>query len=197
MRIIAGTHRGRKIFSVPKYKHVKPISSRIRQSLFDILRPHVPASIFLDLFAGIGTVGLEALSRGARKAVFVEKDGMCVRAIEKNLQNLQLKERAVVLKTDVFSGVEWLIHHSDYEGYDIVFLGPPYRDEKNVALEYTSGILELIAEAKILAKNGLIVAQHHVKEKVSIPEKLTLIRQVKYGDTFLSFLKTREIPLCG
>lgn len=189
MRIIAGTHRGRKIFSVPKYKHIKPISSRIRQSLFDILRPCVPGSIFLDLFAGIGTVGLEALSRGAQKVVFVEIDGMCIRAIEKNLQNLQLKERAVVLKSDVFGGVEWLIHHSNYEGYDIIFLGPPYRDEKNIPYEWTSKILELIAESNILAKNGLVVAQHHTKEKVCIPDKLTLIRQTKYGDTYLSFLK--------
>jgi 16S rRNA G966 N2-methylase RsmD len=124
--------------------------------------------------------------------VFVEIDGMCLKTIEKNLQNLQFKERAVVLKADVFSGLEWLIHHSNYQGYDIIFFGPPYRDEKNIACEWTSRILKLVAESNIMAKNGLIAAQHHVREKVFIPEKLTLIRRTKYGDTFLSFLKNRD-----
>src|SRR3989338_1256922 len=97
MRIIAGTHRGRKIFSVPKDKFVKPISARIRQSFFDIVRPYITGAVLLDLYAGVGTVGLEALSRGASKVVFVEKEGICVKTIEKNIAALEFTDKAKVL----------------------------------------------------------------------------------------------------
>src|SRR5512137_1863258 len=110
MRIIAGTHGGRKIFSVPKDKFVKPISARIRQSVFDIIRPYVTGATFLDLYAGVGTVGLEALSRGAVKVVFVEKEGICLKTIEKNIAALGFTERAKALKADVLSGLKWLEH---------------------------------------------------------------------------------------
>ncbi|MBI4656316.1 MAG: RsmD family RNA methyltransferase [Elusimicrobia bacterium] len=164
MRIIAGEKKGRIIFSVPKSMFVKPISSRIRQSLFDILRPRVPGSIFLDLYAGVGTVGLEALSRGSRNAVFVEKEGICVKIIEKNIKHLDFSSKARVLKADVMSGLEWLKHFSMYEGYDIIFLGPPYRDENNIPLEYGSKTLELISVSDLFAPDGIAVLQqrgHH------------------------------------
>ena len=94
MRIIAGTARGRRIFSVPKTMPVKPISSRIRQSVFDMLRPRIPAAIFLDLFSGTGAVGLEALSRGAMKVVFVEREPVCLKNINRNLDHLGFKDKA-------------------------------------------------------------------------------------------------------
>ncbi|MDE2292548.1 MAG: RsmD family RNA methyltransferase, partial [Elusimicrobia bacterium] len=86
MRIIAGTARGRRLFATKTDMMVRPISARIRQSLFDILRPMVTGSYFLDLFAGTGAVGLEALSRGAQRAVFIEADKRCIQVIERNLE---------------------------------------------------------------------------------------------------------------
>ncbi len=181
--------RGRFIASVPKTKNVKPISSRIRQSVFDILRPYLPGAVFLDLYGGVGTVGLEALSRGAASVVFVEKAGLCVKIIEKNVESLGFKEQAKVLRADVLSGLKWLEHYANYEGYDIIFLSPPYRDEENLPLSYTSKTLALIAEGGIMGPNCLIVAQHHKREKIEIPPGLEGTRQEKYGDTLVDFVR--------
>jgi 16S rRNA (guanine966-N2)-methyltransferase len=189
MRIIAGTHRGRKIFSVPKDKFVKPISARIRQSFFDIVRPYVTGAVMLDLYAGVGTVGLEALSRGASKVVFVEKEGICVKTIEKNVESLGFTEKAKVLKADVLSGLKWLEHFSDYKGYDIVFMGPPYRTEENLPLSYSAETLRLLVEGGITAPKALIVVQHHKKEDVPTPEGLEHVRREKYGDTDVDFYR--------
>lgn len=195
MRIIAGSARGRIILSVPKKAPVRPISARIRQSLFDIIRTIVPASRFLDLFAGTGAVGLEALSRGAGEVVFVEKERMCVKVIEKNLDRLGFKDKARVLRADVLSGVEWLIHHSGYQGYDIIFMGPPYKDEEKRPLDFTSKVLKSAASSGILTEKGWIIAQHHVKERVEIPDSLDFFRQCKYGDTFVDFFKRKKDAL--
>jgi len=191
MRIIAGSMRGRFIASVPKTKNVKPISSRIRQSVFDILRPYLPGAVFLDLYGGVGTVGLEALSRGAASVVFVEKAGLCVKIIEKNVESLGFKEQAKVLRADVLSGLKWLEHYANYEGYDIIFLSPPYRDEENLPLSYTSKTLALIAEGGIMGPKCLIVAQHHKREKIEIPPGLEGTRQEKYGDTLVDFVRAK------
>ena len=195
MRIIAGSMRGRLIASVPKTKNVKPISSRIRQSVFDILRPYLPGSAFLDLYGGVGTVGLEALSRGAASVVFVEKAGLCVKVIEKNVDNLGFKDQAKVLRADVLSGLKWLEHYANYEGYDIIFLSPPYRDDENLPLSYTSRTLELISEGGIMGPNCLVVAQHHKKEKIEIPPALEGTRQEKYGDTLVDFIRKKQVKV--
>lgn len=192
MRIIAGSMRGRLIASVPKSRNVKPISSRIRQSVFDILRPYLPGCVFLDLYGGVGTVGLEALSRGAASVVFVEKAGLCVKVIEKNVEALGFRERAKVLKADVLGGLKWLEHYSGYQGYDIIFLSPPYRDDENLPLSYTSKTLELIAEGGIMAPDCLIAAQHHKREQISLPPGLEVFRREKYGDTFVDFARKKK-----
>jgi len=191
MRIIAGSLRGRRIFSVPKDMNVKPISARIRQSVFDILRPFVPGSTMLDLYAGVGTVGLEALSRGSARVVFVEQAGLCVKSIEKNLVNLGVADKARVLKADVLGGLKWLEHHADYKGYDVIFLSPPYRDGENLPLSYTSKTLELIAAGGIMGPGCIVVAQHHRNEKIEVPPGLSAFRREKYGDTLVDFLKEK------
>jgi 16S rRNA (guanine966-N2)-methyltransferase len=192
MRIIAGTHRGRKIFSVPKDKFVKPISARIRQSFFDIVRPYVTGAVLLDLYAGVGTVGLEALSRGASKVVFVEKEGICVKTIEKNLASLGFAEKGKVLKADVLSGLKWLEHFSDYKGYDLVFMGPPYRTSENLPLFYSMETLTMAAEAGIVTPTGMIVVQHHKKEVLSAVPGLEHVRHERYGDTDLDFFRLKK-----
>ena len=190
MRIIAGSKRGRSIYSIPKDKFVKPISGRIRQSLFDMLRPYITGAVFLDLYAGTGAVGLEALSRGAAKAVFVEKDGVCMKTIERNIAALEFTEKAKALKADVLSGVKWLEHFSDYKGYDIVFMGPPYRTEENLPLFYSLETLTLLAQAGITTPTALIIVQHHKKEPVlPAPPGLEHVRHERYGDTDVDFFR--------
>ncbi len=190
MRIIAGEARGREILSIPKkLGEVRPISGRIRQSLFDILRPKVPGSRFLDLFAGTGAVGLEALSRGARKAVFIEKLPACLKVIERNIERLGYKKRAVALKGDATGALGWAAWQGGEGGFDIVFMGPPYVDPEGRAVFLVEGTLRRVAEAKLLDPRGWVVAQHHAKEKAPAPEGLEHFRSAKYGDTVLDFFR--------
>ncbi len=189
MRIIAGTARGRKLFSVSKKLPVKPISDRIKQSVFDILRPRIMGAVFLDLFAGTGNVSMEALSRGALKAVLAEKEIACLKAIKRNAEHLGFTDRAIPLKADLLKPLAWLSAYSEGEGYDIIFMGPPYRDIKNTPLFFTEPVLKQIAEAKLLASNGIIVAQHHKKETFAVPDNLQIVREEKYGDTLVHFLQ--------
>lgn len=189
MRIIAGTARGRKLFSVSKKLPVKPISDRIKQSVFDILRPRITGAVFLDLFAGTGNVSMEALSRGALKTVSAEKEIACLKAIKRNAEHLGFTDRATVLKADLLKPLAWLSAYAEGEGYDIIFMGPPYRDIKNTPLFFTGPVLEQIASAKLLAGKGIIVAQHHKKETFAVPDTLQIVREEKYGDTVVHFLQ--------
>ncbi|MBU2530430.1 MAG: 16S rRNA (guanine(966)-N(2))-methyltransferase RsmD [Elusimicrobia bacterium] len=192
MRIIAGSKKGRNLFSVSKTKNVKPISSRIKQSLFDIIRPHITGAIFLDLYAGVGSVSMEALSRGAIKAVMVEYDRTCLKVIERNIEHLDFKDKAVALKANVLTGLEWLEHYSGYEGYDIIFMGPPYRDKENLPLAYSTKTVELVFSSKIMAEGCIVINQRHKNEPLQLPEDVELYKEVKYGDTLLSFMKKRK-----
>lgn len=191
IRIIAGTRKNRRVLSLPMTHHVKPISVRMRKSLFDILRPYITGSIFLDLYAGIGLVGLEALSRGAQKVVFVDNDNQCINTIKRNLKHLELEDMAVVSKGNILNNLNWLKYYS-YDGYDIVYIGPPYRDENNNPLNYTFRTIELVLKAELLSEYGIIICQHHIKEKFETPQNLVKFRSEKYGDTIIDFLKQRK-----
>lgn len=192
MRIIAGTARGRRIFSVSKNLPVKPISDRMKQSLFDILRPRVPGAKMLDLFAGTGSVSLEALSRGALKTVMVDKEPACIKNIHRNLAHLGFEDRARVLKGDVLKPLDWLLAYSDNEGYDIIFMGPPYRDSNNKMLSFSQPALQNVAEARLLAPHGILVIQTHKTEQFDIPACLEVFRTEKYGDTLVRFLRAAQ-----
>ena len=193
MRIIAGTARGRKIFSVSKNLPVKPISDRIKQSVFDIIRPRITGAIMLDLFAGTGNVSLEALSRGALKAVMVDKEPACLKAQRRNLEHLGFEDRGKSLKGDLLAkDLAWLYAYSEGEGYDIIFMGPTYRDINNKPLKFSAPVLEKVAQAKLLADNGIIILQHHKTEEFAVPPSLEIYREEKYGDTLVHFLRNKN-----
>ncbi|OGR57405.1 MAG: 16S rRNA (guanine(966)-N(2))-methyltransferase RsmD [Elusimicrobia bacterium GWA2_69_24] len=194
MRIIAGSARGRRLFSVPKAMMVRPISGRIKQSLFDILRPYVTGSYFLDLFAGTGAVGLEALSRGAQKVCFVERDPRCVAVIEKNLVHFGWAEQCRVLRGDVLGALSWIGHRSGITAFDVAFLGPPYRDEENRPLTYAHRTLLNLAGAGMLSAAAVVVVQHHQKEEPGSAPGLERFRQERYGDSRVTFYKKSPAP---
>jgi len=191
MRIIAGTARGRRIFSVSKNLPVKPISDRIKQSLFDIIRPRITGAMFLDLFAGTGNVSYEALSRGAVRAVMVDREPACIKNIHRNLAHLGFEERAKVLRGDILKPLDWLLAYSDNEGYDLIFMGPPYRDINNKMLAFSEPALKNVAQAQLLAKNGIIMLQTHKTEEFAVPDSLEIYRVEKYGDTLMHFLRAK------
>ncbi|MCB4792673.1 MAG: 16S rRNA (guanine(966)-N(2))-methyltransferase RsmD [Elusimicrobia bacterium] len=182
LRIIAGTARGRKIKTFKDDLSVRPILARMKKSVFDILKTRICDSSFLDLYAGTGAVGIEAISRGARHAVFVDADNKCVNLIKENLKNLKFDAVSDVYQSDVLKGLEWL-----RAKFDLVYMGPPYKDKDKVPLSLVNPTLEAIEKAGILMPGGIIIAQHHKKEMVSNIGALVEVRNEKYGDTIISF----------
>jgi 16S rRNA (guanine(966)-N(2))-methyltransferase RsmD len=173
MRVIAGEFRSRKLLSIPGLE-TRPTSDRLRETLFNILRPAIAGAIFVDGYAGTGAVGIEALSRGARHAVFIEKNRMAVETIKQNLSSLGLENKSRVIQGAVpvyLSGID----------ADIVFLDPPYSKER----EYRAA-LEVL-EAKPPA---LVVVQHSVRFSLAGEYgPLRLTRTLKQGDNALSFFQ--------
>ena len=164
MRIIAGSLRGRHIKGAGKDWGVRPISGRIKQSLFDILSGLVPGARLLDLFAGTGAVGIEALSRGAAFVFLVDIERRCTELIARNLAAAGFADRAKVHFGNALSDLSWVPFRSGTSQYDLVFLGPPYKDEHKRPLSYSTPALARVAEAGLLAPKGWAVCQHHVKE---------------------------------
>lgn len=178
MQVIAGSAKGRKLKSLPGLT-TRPILARIKKSLFDIIRLPVIEACFLDLFAGTGAVGIEALSRGARLAVFIEKDPNAIKIIRDNLQMTRFLDQGQVLPGNVFDQLKIL-----GRTYNIIFVGPPYK------LGVTKDTIACIDQYQVLAEDGLIIAQHHYKEPMDIQVGgLWMYRQERYGDTRLSFFR--------
>jgi len=179
MRIVAGENKGN-ILKSPKDLHVRPTSEKVREALFDILGTSVEETCFLDLFAGTGAVGIEALSRGAKKAIFIEKEQKCIKIIKDNLKKTENSQNALVYKIDFLSGLKLLARKKFL--LDYIFLDPPYnRGLVNISL------LE-ISKLPILRHSGLVIAQHYKKEKVMENlNNLSLYNQRRYGECYLSF----------
>ncbi|MGB6369942.1 MAG: 16S rRNA (guanine(966)-N(2))-methyltransferase RsmD [Atribacterota bacterium] len=179
MRIVAGKNKGN-ILKSPKDLSVRPTSEKVREALFDILGTSIKETCFLDLFAGTGAVGIEALSRGAKKVIFIEKELKCIKIIKENLEKTGNSQNAVVYKIDFLLGLKLLVKKNYL--LDYVFLDPPYNRE----LVHTS-LLE-ISKLPILRHSGLVIAQHCKKEKVMENlNNLKLFNQIRYGECYLSF----------
>jgi 16S rRNA (guanine966-N2)-methyltransferase len=183
MRIIGGEAKGRRIH-VPRGCRIRPTADRVKESLFNILHPLEGAS-FLDMFAGCGNCGLEALSRGAGRAVFLEKEPRLVDVIRENIGLLGFQGRAEVIAADAEQGVRRLAKKA--ERFDILFADPPYETG------FIPEIIKWLEGTDLLAENGIIVLQHSVREVLegSCVQAMAVADQRRYGDTMLSFLKKR------
>jgi 16S rRNA (guanine(966)-N(2))-methyltransferase RsmD len=191
LRVLAGSLRGRTLSS-PATPWLRPLSGRIKKSLFDILTPRLPGAAFLDLFSGSGAIGIEALSRGARVAVFVEKEREAIDVIKLNLTKLGLVDRAKALIGDATADPSWIVHRSGVAQFNIVFMGPPYKDREGRPLSLGNIALAALAGSSLLATGGIAVVQHHLRDHLLAPPGLTLAREEKYGDTLLSFFKSED-----
>jgi 16S rRNA (guanine966-N2)-methyltransferase len=173
MRVIAGEFRSRRILSLPGLD-TRPTPDRLRETLFNILAPTIEGSVFVDAYAGTGSVGIEAISRGARLAVFIEKDRDAVEVIKANLASLDIKSKGRIIKGAAS------LHLASVEA-DIVFIDPPYPKDT----EYQTALDVLSAKPP-----ALTIVQHSVR--YAIPdeyESLVRTRTVKQGDNALSFFK--------
>ena len=148
MRVIAGSAR-RLLLKSPEGLDTRPTTDRIKETLFNMLMPNLPDAVFIDLFSGSGGIGIEALSRGANKAYFVENNQKAVACITENLEHTHLSDRAVVLRQDVFAALRGSIRDTA----DIIFLDPPYQQE------YDRKVLELLLEAAFVTDDTLIVVE--------------------------------------
>jgi len=180
VRIIGGAKKGFPLRS-PHRARIRPTSGMIREAFFNIIPP-VENKVFLDLFAGTGSVGLEALSRGAARVAFVEKDRNLARFLEADLLRLGFEEQGKVFCADVKSGIFQVVRMS--LRCDYIFIDPPYEEGLIVKA------LGFIAEASIAAQDGWVVVQHSRREPVAFSEKDYFFEQERvYGDSVLLFLK--------
>jgi 16S rRNA (guanine966-N2)-methyltransferase len=181
MRIIGGVARGRHIYS-PKKSYIRPTSDGIKESIFNILQ-EVSGKSFLDLFAGSGNVGLEALSRGAARVVFVEKNAVMVNAIKKNLEELGFRNKCEILATEVKKGIRQI--QKKGESFDFLYADPPY--DKG----YVEEILWYLREGNIVSSESLIILQHSLRESLPVDRAgiFILTDQRRYGDTLISFFR--------
>ena len=185
LKILGGTLRGRSLKTPMRGDlSIRPILARIKKSIFDIIAGRIYGACFLDLYAGIGAVGIEALSRGASKAVFAELNDRRLKIIKSNVEALGVSAQSKIIKCDVIRNFELV-----KDKYDIVFMGPPYKDLDKEALSLTHMTLANIVRFEILKEDSLVIAQKHIKEIVAPLADLNLIRNEKYGDTIVSFYK--------
>ena len=181
MRIISGIHKNR-LISAPKGLKTRPTSEKLRESLFNICQFYVRDALFLDLFAGSGAMGLEALSRGARKAYFVDIDREAIRCIKENVATLGFEDKAVILKGDVFT----LVNRFAQEGllFDIVYADPPYDEivyNQGRAVSMSDRVIHLLDQVPLLKKEGTLF----VEESTQVPLKAENMEQ-------LDFIKSRN-----
>ena len=191
MRVIAGKYRGRPLRS-SSGKDIRPTSDRLRETLFNVLTAGNPealeGTVWLDLFAGTGAVGSEALSRGARQVYFVETSPAAAKVIEQNLQSLGIEQGYRILRDDL-AGILWRLKR-EHVSADVVFLDPPYRMQQ--AYEET---LTALADSSLVWAMSLVIAEHEKKfDPGSEFKSLMRVRKLVQGNAALSFYRIGGPP---
>jgi len=181
VKIIAGTLKGRRLVS-PRGLGTRPTADQVRIALMDTLTLRLPGARFLDLFAGAGGVGLEALSRGAARAVFVERDAAAVAALRRNIGALGVEDRTRVLRVDIARALPVL--GDDGERFEMVFLDPPY------GADLVEATLARLGAGGLTVAGALVVAQHFTKQPPpGETGALTAFRTRRFGETTLTFFR--------
>lgn len=182
MRVIAGKYRSRRL-AAPPGMATRPTSDRLRETLFNVVASRVPDSVWLDLFAGSGAVGIEALSRGARSATFVESSSAAAKIIRKNLQSLEIEEGFEVIEREAATALRML--DAQAVNFDFCFLDPPYRKMSDY-----EQILGFLSQSRLLGPESLAIAEH---DKHFDPGdefgSLRRRRVLRQGDAVLSFYR--------
>lgn len=179
MQVGAGSLKGRKLKSL-KGKKVRPTTQKVRDAIFNTLGNLVEDTYFLDLFAGTGAVGIEALSRGAKKVFFVESDHQALKVLKANLSELGLEEKGVIISRFLPKALEDLTSQ-----FNLVFMDPPYRDEKSIIC-----VLESLLRRGLLFSDSLVIVE--TTKNNSLPQKigpLLLLKEKIYGDTMIVYYK--------
>lgn len=189
--MVTGEAKGRKLKTLKTMTGTRPIMDRVKTALFDILSTEVVGARFLDLFAGTGSVGIEALSRGAAHATFIEMDYKILKLVRENLQITKLADRAETVQADAFKFLE---NQATLTGqkrtYDIIYVAPPQYQEM------AAHALTLLDTSSLVPENGFVIIQIHPKERTCVAAvpctRLVLSDERRYGSTLLMFYKVPE-----
>ena len=184
MRIISGTARGTKLYTLAGYETTRPTLDRVKESLFNIIRNEIPNSIFLDLFAGCGAIGLEAASRGAKKAILCDKSKEAINIINKNIEKTHLKEKVELYNLDYKNFLRTKIN----EKIDIAYIDPPYKSD------FAVDSVKILKEEDLVDENSIIIIETDNEEKVlndinKLNNNIEIIDKRKYGRAILIFAK--------
>ena len=180
MRIISGRFKGRRL-TAPAGMDTRPTADRIKESIFNILGHSIRNTKVLDLFAGTGALGIEALSRGAESAVFVDQADKAVSAIRHNVRRLEVEDRINIIRWNIRKNLNCLT--SIKRNFDLVFMDPPYERD------FVSPTLANLISCGALYPNGRIVIEHGIREPVDVAfEMLSLVDQRSFGKTLVSFM---------
>ena len=184
MRIIGGSFKGKKILE-PKDLKTRPLKDLTKESIFNIIthsnkfKINLNDSNILDLFSGVGSFGIECLSRGVREVIFVENYLVVLPILKENLLNLQSINNYKIIEKDIYKSND--LFHLDKK-FDIIFVDPPYKD-KNLQV-----LLSKIQNSNIIKKNGIIILHRHKNEIDILPPNFKIIEEKKYGISKISFL---------
>lgn len=173
MKIIGGKNKGKSL-KVAK-RGVRPTKAMVREAIFNILQDKVIKAVVLDVFAGSGSLGIEALCRDAESACFIENEP---RILLENLEHFALRDRAMILDCDFRRGLKKLRGRH----FDLIFIDPPYKRG------YLTQAVRLIDQNHLLKSDGLIVAEHHHKDHFALPDNYRILKEKRYGETGLTFL---------
>ena len=195
MRVIAGTFRGRRLASPKGDRLVRPTADRVKESVFSILREQIVDANFLDLCAGTGSIGIEALSRGAKHVTFLERNPRCIGIIEKNLRTCGLlTDRIRLLRRDAVKGISYLGKRSAV--FEIIYFDPPYGVDLVEGSQLYTDCLKLLAESSLLRVGGVLLVEH--AKQYAVPDAVGSLRQNRqahYGDTVVSFYKKESVDV--
>jgi 16S rRNA (guanine966-N2)-methyltransferase len=186
MRIISGSFKGKKIL-LPKDKLTRPLKDLTKESIFNILKHskllnvELENSNILDLFSGVGSFGLECLSRGAKNVTFMESYTDVLSVLKKNIDNLNQQNQIKVIEKDIFAENTLKLLN---DKFDIIFMDPPYKEKK------LSFLLNAITELELLNTDGIIIIHRHKKEEDDLPKKFNLILEKNYGISKIIFGNT-------
>ncbi len=179
MKVISGKYKGR-VLDGYNMVGTRPTMDRVKESLFAMIQDYIPESTVLDLFAGSGNLGIEALSEGAEFVYFVDSNKIAVKTIEKNLKMLQ-EEHAKVYGMDYLKAIQ--MFSDEKIKFDLIFLDPPYKTD------YVEKSVFFIEEKNILKDNGLIICESDEIRKIKVPDQYEIKKEKKYGDKYIVILK--------
>ena len=188
MRIISGLFKGKKIIE-PKNKNTRPLKDLTKESIFNIINHsnkfnlNLTDSYVLDLFSGVGSFGIECISRGAKKVIFYENYNEVLPILKKNLKNLKLIQNYKIIEKNIYD--KNVLSNFKHK-FDIIFLDPPFRD-KNM-----QGLLSKIKNENILNDNGIIILHRHKNDKEILNFKFKIIDEKKYGISKITFLSLSD-----